>query len=100
MADRLTRPERGGLGARLAAEPERWSELVRHDPAQRIFEPVLDLPEVEAWLICWMPGHDTGFHDHDLSSGAVTVLSGSVREERLRIGATVDSAVYRPGEAF
>src|SRR4051812_23963549 len=87
------------LVARLAADPEAWAHLVRHDPAQRVFEQVLDEPEVEAWLICWMPGHDTGFHDHDVSSGAVTVLSGAVREERLGIGTTA-SNVYEAGETF
>jgi predicted metal-dependent enzyme (double-stranded beta helix superfamily) len=56
---------------------------------------------MEAWLICWMPGHDTGFHDHDLSSGAVTVLSGAVREERLGLGGgETRSRVYGPGETF
>jgi quercetin dioxygenase-like cupin family protein len=46
-----------------------------------------------------MPGHDTGFHDHDLSSGAVTVVSGAVREERLGLGET-RSRVYNAGETF
>ncbi|MEA2427391.1 MAG: hypothetical protein QOF37_1019 [Thermoleophilaceae bacterium] len=85
---------------RLAGDAERWAGLVRHDPERRIFEPVLDLPEVEGWLICWMPGHDTGFHDHDLSSGAVTVVSGSVREERLHVGAPMTAAVYGAGDVF
>jgi predicted metal-dependent enzyme (double-stranded beta helix superfamily) len=88
------------LVAELVAAPERWSALVRHDPERRVFECVLDEPHVEAWLICWMPGHDTGFHDHDLSSGAVTVVAGDVREERLGIGAGVSSAIYGAGEAF
>ena len=83
----------------LAAEPANWSHLVRHDPAQRVFEQMLDEPGVEAWLICWMPGHDTGFHDHDLSSGAVTVVAGAVLEERLGIGATT-STRYGAGETF
>jgi predicted metal-dependent enzyme (double-stranded beta helix superfamily) len=100
MADDLTRAQLRDLVAGLAADPRQWSALVRHEPAQRIFEPLLDLPQVEAWLICWMPGHDTGFHDHDLSSGAVTVLSGSVREERLHVGAPVTSNVYGSGETF
>jgi predicted metal-dependent enzyme (double-stranded beta helix superfamily) len=100
MANDLTRPQLRDLVDRLAADPRTWSALVRHDPRQRVFEPVLDLPEVEAWLICWMPGHDTGFHDHDLSSGAVTVVSGSVREERLRVGAEVTSSVYGSGDTF
>jgi predicted metal-dependent enzyme (double-stranded beta helix superfamily) len=100
MANRLTIPELKGLVTGLAADPERWSALVRHDPAQRVFEPVLDLPEVEAWLICWMPGHDTGFHDHDVSSGAVTVVDGEILEERLRLGGGVGSAVYTRGQTF
>ena len=100
MANDLTRGQLRDLVGRLAVDPRQWSSLVRHDPARRVFEPVLDLPEVEAWLICWMPGHDTGFHDHDLSSGAVTVVSGSVREERLRVGAEVTSSVYGSGETF
>ena len=83
----------------LAADPAAWSHLVRHDPGQRVFERLIDEPEVEAWLICWMPGHDTGFHDHDLSSGAVTVVSGAVCEERLGLGAT-RSNVYVPGDTF
>jgi predicted metal-dependent enzyme (double-stranded beta helix superfamily) len=88
------------LVAELASDPLRWSHLVRHDPDQRVFERLIDQPEVEAWLICWMPGHDTGFHDHDLSSGAVTVVSGAVREERMRVGTEASSNVYLPGDTF
>jgi quercetin dioxygenase-like cupin family protein len=92
-------PDLRTLVAGLAADPERWSHLVRHDPEQRVFERILDEPEVEGWLICWMPGHDTGFHDHDLSSGAVTVVSGAVHEERLGLGGNV-SSIYSAGETF
>jgi predicted metal-dependent enzyme (double-stranded beta helix superfamily) len=87
------------LVARLAADPSRWSHLVRHDPVQRVFERMIDEPEVEAWLICWMPGHDTGFHDHGRSSGAVTVVTGSVLEERLGPGEP-RAQVYVPGDTF
>jgi quercetin dioxygenase-like cupin family protein len=95
----LELPELRQLVAGLAADPERWIHLVRHDPAQRVFERVIDEPEVEGWLICWMPGHDTGFHDHDLSSGAVTVVDGAVYEERLGLGRN-DSNVYVAGDTF
>jgi predicted metal-dependent enzyme (double-stranded beta helix superfamily) len=89
------------LAERLAQDRETWAPLVRHDPEERVFERILDLPEVEGWLICWMPGHDTGFHDHDESSGAVTVLTGSVREERLRIGSRgMLETFYAAGQTF
>jgi len=25
--------------------------------------------QVDVWLLCWTPENDTGFHDHDASSG-------------------------------
>lgn len=98
---KLEIPALRDIVATLAADPERWHHLVRHDTANRVFERLLDEPEVEAWLICWMPGQDTGFHDHDLSSGAVTVVSGAVKEERLRLGTLgTRSRVYLPGSTF
>jgi predicted metal-dependent enzyme (double-stranded beta helix superfamily) len=91
-------PELAELAQDLAAQPNLWREHVVHDPSQRTFHKVLDTQHVTAWLICWMPGHDTGFHDHDGSGGAVAVISGQVREERLRLGAPPAAKVAGPGE--
>jgi predicted metal-dependent enzyme (double-stranded beta helix superfamily) len=98
-AETLAIPELRAFVAELAADPERWRHRVRHDPQQRVFERLVEEPHMEAWLICWMPGHDTGFHDHDLSSGAVTVVSGAVQEERLGLARTT-SRIYTPGQTF
>jgi predicted metal-dependent enzyme (double-stranded beta helix superfamily) len=84
----------------LAQVRSLWEPHVRHDREQRIFQRIAEEHDFEAWLICWMPGHDTGFHDHDLSSGAVTVVRGRVREERLLLGAPVRSVEFGPGETF
>jgi len=96
----LERTELRDLVAQLVADSEPWAHLVRHDPAQRIFECLRLDDEVEVWLICWMPGHDTGFHDHDLSSGAVAVAQGAVVEERLRLGGPPEVKRYVPGDVF
>jgi predicted metal-dependent enzyme (double-stranded beta helix superfamily) len=56
--------------------------------------------EAEAWLICWMPGHDSGPHDHDISSGAVTVADGELTEERLTWGSSTSPVRYRRFETF
>jgi quercetin dioxygenase-like cupin family protein len=45
-----------------------------------------------------MPGHDTGFHDHDHSAAAITVLEGEITEERLSLGGTVRT-LLREGDA-
>lgn len=82
----LSTAELRGFAARLAAQPELWSELVRHDPELRLYEQIWDDEDVNAWLICWSSGQDTGFHDHDDSAAAISVVAGEVLEERLRVG--------------
>ena len=84
----------------LADRPELWIDFVRHDASQRVYEELLSDEHVTAWLICWMDDHDTGFHDHDVSAGAVAVVSGSVREERLAIGGEPRGRSFAAGEAF
>jgi Cysteine dioxygenase type I len=71
--------------ARLAASPEQFSGLIRQAPGARSYAQVWDTPEVNAWLIYWTERGDTGWHDHDDSAAAIAVLSGQLREERLRL---------------
>ena len=47
-----------------------------------------------------MDDHDTGFHDHDRSCGAVAVVSGGVREERLALGGAPRERSFGVGESF
>ncbi len=85
---------------RLAADDSSWRHLVRHNPNRRNYEQIMLDERVGVWLICWMDDHDTGFHDHDVSSGAVAVVEGHVREERLAVGGEPHTRVYLPGESF
>lgn len=84
----------------IAARRELWVPHVAHDPEQRMFTRLHQDDFVSVWLICWMPGHDTGFHDHDGSSGAVAVLAGEVLEERLRLLRDPISGVHGAGASF
>lgn len=84
----------------LAGRPEEWRHLVDHDRATRTYSELLRDGDLAVWLICWMDEADTGFHDHDVSSGAVAVVSGTVREDRLVLGAEPVSRVLGPGSAF
>jgi predicted metal-dependent enzyme (double-stranded beta helix superfamily) len=88
------------LAARLAAEPQRWRDLVVHRADARTYAQLHRDDHLAVWLICWMDDHDTGFHDHDLSAGALAVAAGQVREERLRIGGPPASRLACAGEAF
>jgi len=84
----------------LADQPELWIDAVRHDASQRVYEELLSDQHVTAWLICWMDDHDTGFHDHDVSAGAVAVVGGRVCEERLAIGGEPRRRTFSAGDAF
>jgi predicted metal-dependent enzyme (double-stranded beta helix superfamily) len=86
--------------AELADRPELWIHLVRHDSAQRHYEELLRDEHLSVWLICWLDEHDTGFHDHDRSSGAVAVVSGAVREERLVIAGSSRERTVDAGGTF
>ena len=94
----LVGAELAHLAGWLGERPELWRPHVRHQSDRRIFHRLVEHPHVTVWLICWMPGHDTGFHDHDGSAGAVTVMHGQVREERLRWAQEPVSAVFGAGE--
>jgi quercetin dioxygenase-like cupin family protein len=86
--------------AGLAAAPRLWHHAVRHTSDVRVYEQIWDDPVVNAWVICWSEDQDTGFHDHDESSAAIAVISGHVREERLRLGHSPRSRVLGPGAIF
>ena len=96
----LSRPELEKVVSRLAGTPELWLHLVRHDPDERVYEELLRDNHLAVWLICWMDDHDTGFHDHDRSAGAVGVASGSVVEDRLLLGRPPASRAFGAGAAF
>jgi predicted metal-dependent enzyme (double-stranded beta helix superfamily) len=96
----LAGPELQAFVSELAEQPELWIHHVRHDASQRHYEELLSDDHLTAWLICWMDDHDTGFHDHDISAGAVAVVSGAVREERLAIDGPPRERTFATGESF
>ena len=68
------------------AEPATWIDHVAHSADRRRFTLLHRDDELEVWLICWLDGHDTGFHDHDTSGAAIGVAAGTVSEQRLAVG--------------
>ncbi len=50
--------------------------------AERWFTRLHGNDELDVWLISWVPDRSTELHDHGGSLGALTVVSGSLRETR------------------
>jgi hypothetical protein len=84
----------------IAARPAVWRPLVTIDAERRRFEQLWRDEHVDVWVISWMHGHDTGFHDHDVSQGAVAVVAGAILEERLVLGGPPLERLHRAGAVF
>jgi hypothetical protein len=97
----LDRRELRDLVDELAAHPEEWRDQVDF-PADggRHYASLYRDAYVDVWLLCWRPEDDTGWHDHDISSGAVRVVQGALRECNPRIGGEHLETVVTEGQSF
>ncbi len=87
VPDRVLDPDELRAWVRhLAARPELWERHARHDTGGRHFVSLYRDTNIDIWLLCWNTTDDTGWHDHDTSSGAVAVTRGAVHEVRPRLG--------------
>jgi rhodanese-related sulfurtransferase/mannose-6-phosphate isomerase-like protein (cupin superfamily) len=59
-----------------------WIDKVRLRVEGRWYERLHHGPDYDIWVISWLPGQSTGFHDHGASSGAFVVASGILEEHR------------------
>jgi quercetin dioxygenase-like cupin family protein len=85
---------------RLVSTPELWQDHVRADRDERVYALIWEDELVNAWVICWSEDQDTGYHDHDHSAAAITVIEGQVLEERLCLGGGSRGAVHGPGDTI
>jgi hypothetical protein len=77
----LDRPALAQLATDLGRERRLWQANVKHDAATRFYHQLYRDPHLDIWLQCWIDGQETGYHDHDVSSGAVYVCDGTLFED-------------------
>jgi Cysteine dioxygenase type I len=78
-----------------------WEDELRRTTVERTFVDVFSNDHLGVWVISWMDEvHDTGFHDHATSCGAVFVVEGAIRHEHLRLGQRPQGLLVPAGEAF
>ena len=81
---------------RLAASPAEWLPRVRLNPDGRWYERIHIGESHEVWVISWLPGQATGFHDHGGSAGAFEVVWGTLMEHRGVGGVTTGQVLAKP----
>lgn len=96
----LTQAELEELVAGLARDPERWQRHVAFDADERVYLSLHRDEYVDVWLLCWTPENDTGWHDHDVSSGAVAVIDGELVENNLTLGHGARTTSVPAGKVF
>jgi rhodanese-related sulfurtransferase/predicted metal-dependent enzyme (double-stranded beta helix superfamily) len=59
-----------------------WMEKVQLRVDRRWYERMYLSADYDIWVISWLPGQSTGYHDHGASSGAFVVATGILEEHR------------------
>lgn len=85
------------LVTRLAARPDLWRPLVVVDRDRRRYELLYEDDRVDIWVLSWMPGQRTGFHDHDRSRVGLICAQGELNEGSLAIDAAAETVRMTPG---
>jgi quercetin dioxygenase-like cupin family protein len=83
------------IATEVALDRDRWTALLRYDPAERFSTLVERTDDHEVWLMSWLPGQSTDLHDHGSATGAFTVVSGVLTETVMRAAVTHD---LQPGQ--
>ena len=53
--------------------PELWEPLLVVDAHRRRYRLLFEDERTDIWVLCWMPGQSTGFHDHDVSDVGIAI---------------------------
>ena len=96
----LDKSELRDLVDALAQDVSSWREHVAFPDGQRHYVSLYRDDYVDVWLLCWTPENDTGWHDHDISSGAVAVVDGTLKEFNPRIGGAHVEVAVSEGVSF
>ncbi len=96
----LERPELLALVQRIAQQRELWAPHLDLDAGERTYAALHRDANVDLWAIFWLPENDTGWHDHDTSSGAVHVVEGALEEHALLVAQPERRRCHRAGASF
>jgi predicted metal-dependent enzyme (double-stranded beta helix superfamily) len=83
---RLSQARLAEIVGTLAARPEGWGGTVRFVAERRWYQRLELTEEHEVWLLSWLPGQSTGFHDHGSAAGAFAVAQGRLLERTVAAG--------------
>ncbi len=90
--------ELADISQRVAGRRDLWEPLVLRDQGRRRYRLLLEDERIDIWVLCWMPGQGTGFHDHDTSGVGIAVATGMVVERQMLLPTGATRLELRPGD--
>jgi predicted metal-dependent enzyme (double-stranded beta helix superfamily) len=96
----LERAELERVARAVAARPRTWTGELDLAARVRTYAALHRDADLDVWAILWVPDSDTGWHDHDVSSGAVHVVEGAIDEHVLSIATPGRRRRHHAGGAF
>jgi predicted metal-dependent enzyme (double-stranded beta helix superfamily) len=96
----LERPELLTLVEHVAARRELWAPHLDPSATERTYAALHRDAAFDLWAIFWLPENDTGWHDHDTSSGAVHVIEGALEEHALLVARPDRRTRHGAGASF
>ena len=96
----LERLELIQLVEHVAARRELWVPHLDLAATERTYAALHRDASVDVWAIFWLPENDTGWHDHDTSSGALHVVEGALEEHALLVARPERTTRYGSGTSF
>lgn len=90
-------PELAEISRRIV-ESGAWRDYVAVCEDYRDYRLVFENDYVDIWVLSWLPGQETGFHDHDISEVGICVAEGAIREHHMHVYQPDTNHVIRPGE--
>jgi hypothetical protein len=85
------------LARAIAADPGIWEPLVVVDRDRRRYRLLYEDDRIDVWVLSWMPGQGTGFHDHDVSGVGLCCAQGEVVERQMQLPVGATSIAMTPG---
>lgn len=74
-----------------------WRDYVVECADYRDYRLVFENEYLDVWVLSWLPGQETGFHDHDISEVGICVAQGAIREHHMHLHAPDTDHVMTPG---
>ncbi len=93
----LGQPELLRLVQSIADKTELWQPLVVQDESRRRYRLLYEDDRIDVWVLSWMPGQGTGFHDHDHSEVALMCVQGTILEKQMLLPSGASKIEMTPG---